>query len=565
MLVLTFVGVRSLGQAPENLTAGSIEILVRDPAGTPIQDVEVAAIRTPTQRNGTTTTIFTDSSGRALFGNLKPGEYEIRAARPGYLTFWDNRRTFVAVSSVKVGTVPAAPGEMAEEHPMNRQIRVKLFPTGTLSGRVHDAKGRPIVGARVRAMTVGYVRRQSYLTEARSTQTDDRGEYRMYSLPAGEYYVALDDPRLNPSLPVGSNMVATTLYYPGTTDIASARRFGLDGGKEIGGIDFLGAAFPQGVTIAGTVFNSNTSNRTVSIHLMPAGAGLSERPRTFSTATRTGNSDEFPFQIHGVPRGRYDLYASFLDRTDSSWNPKLYMGVMPIEVGEQDISGIGIVTGAGVEVRGRVVTRGPQPTEMRIITVTGGVPGIQLESLAPKLPFDPTLFSGWSDEDRDAFTIANVMPGRYAISHISHLFDNYVSDILQDGRSVYEAGVISVSDKPVNIEVIVQRNGGTIYGEIDIPRKMHVSGAYVALVPDSPRRENLVLYKLTFITSDERAFDFGGIAPGRYKVFAFEDSTTRDQEKNPEFLAAYEPYGISVTVAEGIVLEQVRVPLILAR
>ena len=71
----------------------------------------------------------------------------------------------------------------------------------------------------------------------------------------------------------------------------------------------------------------------------------------------------------------------------------------------------------------------------------------------------------------------------------------------------------------------------------------------VSLVPDVPLRERLMLFKTT-ATDTTGHFSISGIAPGEYKLFAWqqvEDGAYQD----PEFLKPYENQGQAVTIREG--------------
>src|SRR5678816_4402388 len=83
-------------------------------------------------------------------------------------------------------------------------------PMGAVSGTVRSAGGTPTGGVRV------YAQQVRDTTDANSpapleglVQTDASGRYRL-ELPAGRYYIA-------------SGSVASPTYFPGTTDVASAR------------------------------------------------------------------------------------------------------------------------------------------------------------------------------------------------------------------------------------------------------------------------------------------------------------------------------------------------------
>jgi len=71
----------------------------------------------------------------------------------------------------------------------------------------------------------------------------------------------------------------------------------------------------------------------------------------------------------------------------------------------------------------------------------------------------------------------------------------------------------------------------------------------VVLIPDAARRDRRDLYKKVF-SDNAGKFQLTGIAPGNYKLFAWEfveDGAWED----PEFMRIYEDVGKTVRVAEN--------------
>ena len=84
----------------------------------------------------------------------------------------------------------------------------------------------------------------------------------------------------------------------------------------------------------------------------------------------------------------------------------------------------------------------------------------------------------------------------------------------------------------------------------------------MTLIPDPPRRQNLLLYKKWSSPPDGTGtFVFRGIAPGTYKIFAWENLPEL-AEQNAVFMSDYESRGITVTVSAGLALTVMKVPLI---
>src|SRR5206468_664923 len=107
-----------------------------------------------------------------------------------------------------------------------------------VSGRVLDNSGRPAVGTPVQVLRVSYNANGRRITQqvTSSAVTNDRGDYRLFWIPPGQYYlVAGDDTAavpdrappssastlgMSPNVVPGKEFAIT--FYPGVPDIDDA-------------------------------------------------------------------------------------------------------------------------------------------------------------------------------------------------------------------------------------------------------------------------------------------------------------------------------------------------------
>jgi hypothetical protein len=159
--------------------------------------------------------------------------------------------------------------------------------------------------------------------------------------------------------------------------------------------------------------------------------------------------------------------------------------------------------------------------------------------------------------DQDGKTrVHNVSPGSYSIRmdqpSPGASASGYLADVRQNRQSIFDSGFI-VGTIAVNpIEVTIADNGATIQGtvqNIDPPAAQY---ARISLVPNLPRRENLQLYKWV-IADVQGRFTIHGIAPGEYKLFAFENASLGALQ-NLDFIARYESGGIPIRAERGALL-----------
>jgi hypothetical protein len=117
--------------------------------------------------------VKTDASGRFQLADVAPGDYVVRAQLEGYYGPAANG-TYPAFASqnVSVDAQQATP-----------EVSLSLIRGGSISGRVRDPEGKLAMNINV-AAAVGTA------SPTASRTTDDRGEYRLFGLPPGEYYVS---------------------------------------------------------------------------------------------------------------------------------------------------------------------------------------------------------------------------------------------------------------------------------------------------------------------------------------------------------------------------------------
>ena len=105
--------------------------------------------------------------------------------------------------------------------------------------------------------------------------------------------------------------------------------------------------------------------------------------------------------------------------------------------------------------------------------------------------------------------------------------------------------IVTANAEPV--QILLKKDGGKLNGQLP-PRGGLFRPAFVVLAPKD--RQLTSAFK-TIATDRKRAFQFSGIAPGAYELFAF------DQESDylgDESLKKYAARAISVTVAPNAVL-----------
>jgi hypothetical protein len=201
---------------------------------------------------------LTDESGLFDFTELPAGRYTVTASKSGYVTISYGQRR-----PLQAGT----PLQLAEgQHIRNLDLRL---PRGSaITGHVLDETGEPLPGTTVRVLMYRYAQGNRQLVPAGTAQTDDRGQYRVWGLNPGEYYVSAVMRNINinfggrggpgvppaPPVPPGGRQGpgGGVVFDPAALEQALAAR-GLPGLADLGG-DLVGQDDPNQMAYAPTYY-----------------------------------------------------------------------------------------------------------------------------------------------------------------------------------------------------------------------------------------------------------------------------------------------------------------------
>ncbi len=148
----------------------------------------------------------TDSDGNYRIVNLPPGNYYVAPMSPLFVLTDSN-------SINQMGTpVLLAEGENVDD------INFAMARGCVITGRVTEADGRPVIEQNVSVISPDQTNQRSFFLARMMFQTDDRGVYRIFGLPAGRYKVAVGQTEDG----MGSGSSASragyqTAFYPNAT------------------------------------------------------------------------------------------------------------------------------------------------------------------------------------------------------------------------------------------------------------------------------------------------------------------------------------------------------------
>src|SRR6185295_17760215 len=162
--------------------------------------------------------------GNFIVSNVPSGNYVISARKDG---FTEPAEGFMpGAVSISTTPFPVVEGKLTDD------LLLSMAPAGTISGRVRDSLGMPMPGVTVAAYQYRYAAGgRAILTSINSNVTDDRGQFRLFWIPAGNYLIAAT-PKLPGSAQSPQDSMART-FFPGSLEANSAGRVVLKYGQDI--------------------------------------------------------------------------------------------------------------------------------------------------------------------------------------------------------------------------------------------------------------------------------------------------------------------------------------------
>lgn len=500
-------------------------------------------------------TAVTDDKGRFTCARLPAGRYMVNVTRDGWVA-----AAYGAKRPLRAGTpVPIAAGQRAD-------IVIRLTRGAVITGTLIDQSGQPTVGAAVVALRSTMQNGERRLVDLGSPAvTDDRGVYRIYGLPPGDYYVRaapssaslLRDDVLATSdldvrqarsapnaLPEGRRVAFASTYFPGTPFALQASPISLGPAEERADVDFT-LQLVATARIEGTITlpDGSPAPSAAQVTLLPSGPTRSaDSPLEALKTTRPGADGTFAFA--SVAPGTYTLFA----RASS---PVVQWASAEIAVDGERIPGLSLTLQPGLTISGRVRAGGSgalPPFDVAAVKITAE----PLQSAA-----DVSLAPSAATVERDGrFTIGGVTPGRYRLtaaipgagrargwtllSAAAGGIDTLDLPLVVRPNDTITDIVITLTDRSSQIEGVLQDTGGAT-----------VSDYTVVLFPADPA---LWLPRARRIQATragtDGAFVFRSLPPGDYLLSAVDD-VERGEWFDPAFLQRLTPGAVRLTLAEG--------------
>jgi protocatechuate 3,4-dioxygenase beta subunit len=463
----------------------------------------------------------TDATGHFEI-KLDPGRYRAVASRTGFVS-----RGYKAklTSQVPIALALTAGGTVED-------VDFSLAAGGVLTGRISDEDGSVLPGVNVRAMRKTYdLQGKSHLQLVSSGSTDDHGEYRIYDLAPGRYYLKAESEA--GKIPFGS------IIYPNAKNMIEARTVALALGGEVKDINMT-LPDTEVYTITGKVADSHDAP------IKEAFLGVWPLDWTSSSVAFARGRPDGTFRLANVPAGRYRVHVSAGDG-------RLNLDKM-VDVSSSDIN-VPLTLGQGATVKGIVTAEGGKlPASVRLQLVVAG-------NDTP----DNSSYRGSTQSTADgSFDFQGVQPctcvvmASQAVQSAAMFLSSVKIGPKESEKDVTESGFAVPESGEVEISVVVDFAGGRISGKATDADGKPLERVPVAVFSADPKKRANPRYTESEFTDAEGAFRLVGIVPGDYLMLVFPDEDP-GPIFDPEVFAKFEKLMLPVTVERsGVITKDIQ-------
>ena len=500
--------------------------------------------------------VITDRDGKFVFQNLEPGLYSLQVIRNEYAR---------QIYGQRVAGGPALAIRLTEGQSLNN-IVMSLVPAGNVAGIIRDSDGHPQTGVPIQLLraTFNATGERTFHVEG-TARTNDRGEYRLYWITPGRYYISAGTAS-GPNRPISPNGAPSSLneipdqsfaltYFPGVFDAGAAAIVEVHPGAEVSGVDFI-APRQQLYSVRGHIADAGSGRPPATASVSLAYRTLTGVGGAFNAGSRYDASTG-EFELRNVPPGPYVLQAIAAAATPVAAGEAVVRisalalqpnARLPIEVSNSDINGVSLQLTAGVSIAGRIRVDG-----MPLSTMPGW------ENV--RVPLKPTVDSSFAPNLQPAqpvtqrpsadgtFTVDGVSPGEFLVGPVTGMTPGfYVKEARFNQANVLGQPLRFFAGAAGTLEIVLSSKAGNINGTTVDASMRGAAGAQVVLVPERERKRT-DLYKTAASDANGR-FLFRSVPPGDYRLFgweALESYAYFDQE----LLRRVESQGVPVHVSES--------------
>jgi hypothetical protein len=484
---------------------------------------------------------MTDANGAFEFTELDGGRFTLNVTAVGHLRWSYGQRGY--------GERPAVHMLRRGEH---LEASITLPALGAIAGRVVDPFGDPVPGVGVflfNEQAVDGVGRWKPLVERGREApaprlTDDLGQFRLYGLMPGRYYMAALSGVLTASplfnIPNETAGFAPT-YYPGTPSLAEAQTITLGPSQEMTDVTIQVMPAPMR-KISGVVLDSHGAPLSGAfMSLSPLDRG----PVNLMVAGRAQARDDGTFTFSNVPQGAYILQGRSLGTTDA-FNGEF--GWITITIDTVDVAGVTVATNGPSVLKGRLVSADGEALPMNAIF------GVQVAAPPVDIDKEPVIAISTTDPatnlDSEAnFTVPSLWGRRYI--RLRRAAEGWrLARITLDGKDVTDVPIDFTGRSHTTAEIVLTKDAASVTGRVvDRDGRGVAAVRVVVFSEEDDRWVPHSRFVATAAAGEDGTFRIGALPPGDYLAAIVPQEVIAPM--NSAFLHSVRSAAIAVTLPAG--------------
>jgi len=533
MIAALLLAVAVQSPQPASLQGATVRGRVTNAEGRPLAGVLVRLQRAGDRSEPPP--VHVDDSGVFEATNIPPGDYGLFASRTGYQSAGYPERA----GQTRGTLLSLGPGETKD------RITIVLRRAGAIAGRIVDRNGDPVEGVLVSVLLIpprALRSRRAAMAAAfaPARRTNDLGEFRVYNVLPGDYFVVASAVPVNG---LGGVILPGhgATFFPGAAAVEGAQVVHVAGSETVAGIDFA-LAPARLATVAGQMLSSAGQPFQGGIHMR-----LSRRSGVDLGSVGAYTYPDGRFEFRNVSPGEYVIESQ-------NNNERAFQYV---SVDGADVTGVVVQTHNGSTIDGRLVFDGNSPPSRISGEILATTLDPDFEGAQQRVPVRAD----------GTFQVTGVF-GPRQLRYLGGASGWTVRQILAAGNDITDSFVPfgSAAQSLKDVQIVLTDQLTTITGtSTDRRGNPQISGAIVVFSDDPQKWTSLTRYVRTARVSRDGTFSLTGMPPGGYyiaAVTALPENGLVEALFEPDFLeplsrdakhivvSESQPVSVSVRVAE---------------
>jgi protocatechuate 3,4-dioxygenase beta subunit len=477
-----------------------------------------------------------EADGSFRFEGVEPGDYTLMGERSGFL-----RTQYGAKSAMGAGQIiTLRPSQQLTG------LSLALIKQAVISGRVVDDDGDPVGGAMLQALRQVWSRGKSHYFPYRSANSDDQGQFRIFNLQPGKYYLVtskMNFPGANdaPASPNKPDVRPVRTFYPDALTRDSAAPITVRAGQDASGMDIhlrSSQTYHVRGKVVGNLPDSDTQRVTLQI-----GPQDEEFPMTLGMGPMMKR--DHTFDIAGVAPGSYSLTLSVFGGAFRSFARQT------VEVGSSDLNGVVLTVAPSGTIRGQVRVEGTPASGSAQANLTQV--RVMLQPAAQGQMFAIAQAPVKSD---GSFVLDNVSPGDYYPQAMNGPQGTYLKSIRFGQQEVLGKELDLTQNTAGELQITFRYGPAEVGGTVQTAQNTAVPPDASAPAPSTsvillPDTQNADGSGMEFSNTNQNGvFSFKRVPPGHYRAVALEQLDP-NLLQNPEVSKELASRGVDLDVQEN--------------